>query len=83
MQTIAEKTLFLYTVLNKNLDHICERDENKKTVRVYCWKFNFQTLTYIHNFCNTNAAYYELSTPNTSVNQEQKYPLICITITFI
>lgn len=81
METIAEKTLFLFTVLNKNLDHICERDENKKTVRVYCWKFNFQTLTYIHNFCNTNDAYYELTT--TQEIEMNTKPLICITITFI
>lgn len=79
METIAEKTLFLYTVLNKNLDHVCERDENKKTVRVYCWKFNFQTLTYIHNFCNTNSAFYEVAARETVDNKNQ----ICITITFI
>ena len=53
-----EKQLFLFTVLDKNPNNICLNDFQKKTVTAKAEKFDFQTLNFVHNFCNSNSCYY-------------------------
>lgn len=77
MSTIKEKSLFLYTVLSRNVNLVCDRNEHKKRVNVYHIenRFDFQTLTFIHNYCNSNSAYYCI--------KKEIQGSICLTVDFI
>ncbi len=67
MSEQPEKTLFLFSVLNRNVNFICTRNEAQKYVIAIAESFDFQTLNFVHNFCNSNSCYYSVKAADNGV----------------